>query len=535
MGLTMEDLQSTIVSAQGGDLEAYGQLVQRFQDMACGYAYSILGDFHLAEDAAQDAFIQAYRELSSLREPHAFASWFRRIVFTQCTRLTRGKQLPIVPLEDAIEIPSSELEPAQMAESNELKERIMDAVRSLPEHERVVTTLFYINGYAHNEIAEFLDVPVSTVKSRLHTSRDRLKERMLEMVGDYLHENAPDEKFTSRVLENIPTLGWGTSRECTYCGALESGLSVTDHPIDYTTIMGVTGIAFRTRWYVGPADYQRWCPSSCAGEFPEEDEWFQQATGWRFHVEAHLAHMGVEKPNMGRFAPEIVKSIDAGQPALIYDPTWSISVIKGYEDGGRVVLLETYKSPETQKFVLDELPGFLVLFKGYEKPLPPREMLMHSLKIAVGNWDRPNGLGDHKGRGEYEYGFRAFKHWADDLGRYDEWTEKERELLFFCNWWILDNVIDGRMAAVTFLRNHLDDVSGDAKDALARAISLYQEEVDLLHGSSFERKEAFLGPWATNTIADWTPEIRAREQELLIQAMGLEQAAVTQFRICCKD
>ena len=142
-----------------------------------------------------------------------------------------------------------------------------------------MTTLFYINGYSHNDIAGFLDVPVSTVKSRLHTSRHRLKESMMAMVGDYLHENAPDEKFTSWVLENIPKLGWGTRKECTYCGALEAALTLTDHPFDYPTIMGVTGLVFRTRWYQGPADYMRWCPSSCVGEFPEEDEWFRQATG----------------------------------------------------------------------------------------------------------------------------------------------------------------------------------------------------------------------------------------------------------------
>ncbi len=522
----MKDLRSTIARAQSGDLDAYGLLVQRFQDMAYAYAYSVLGDFHLAEDAAQDAFIQAYRELGSLREPHAFATWFRRIVFTQCTRMTRCRHLPTVPLDDAVELPASDPEPAEVVETNEMRTRVMDAVRSLPEHERVVTTLFYINGYSHNDIAGFLDVPVSTVKSRLHTSRDRLKERMLEMVGDYLHENAPDEEFTSRVLENIPKLGWGISRECTYCGALESGLSVTDHPLDYATIMGVTGIAFRTRWYQGPADYMRWCPSSCAGEFPEEDEWFQQATGWRFHVEAHLNE---KEPHMGRFATDIVKSINSDQPALIYDPTWNISVIKGYEDGGQVVLLETYKSPETQKFVLDELPGFLVLFDSYDKPLPSREMLMHGLKIAVHNWDRADGLWDHMGKGQYLYGHRAFKQWADDLGRYDEWTEKERELLFFCNWWIFDNLVDGRMAAVTFLRNHLDDLSGEAQEALARAISIYQEEVDLLHSASFECKEAFLGPWATNSMADWTHDVRRREQELLARAGGIEAVAMQEI------
>lgn len=161
----------------------------------------------------------------------------------------------------------------------------------------------------------FLDVPVSTVKSRLHTSRDRLKVRMLEMVGDYLHENAPDEQFTSRVLGNIPRLGWGMRKECTYCGALEAALTLTDYPFDYATIMGLNGIAFRTRWYQGPPDYQRWCPSSCVGEFPEEDEWFLQSSDWRFRTEAHLNE---KEPKMGRFAPDVVKPINAGSKCSEY-------------------------------------------------------------------------------------------------------------------------------------------------------------------------------------------------------------------------
>lgn len=501
-------------------------MVQRFQDMACGYAYSILGDFDLAEDAAQEAFIQAYRELGSLREPQAFASWFRRIVFTQCTRLTRGKRLSTVPLEDAIDVPAPE-EPAQVIEARDMRERVMNAIGSLPENERVVTTLFYINGYSHNDIAGFLDVPVSTVKSRLHTSRNRLKESMMAMVGDYLHENAPDEKFTSWVLENIPKLAWGQRKACTYCGALEAALTLTDHPFDYPTIMGVTGLAFRTRWYQGPADYMRWCPSSCVGEFPEEDGWFRQATGWQFRMEAHLND---KEPKMGRFAQDVVKSINAGNPVLAYDKTWNIAVIKGYEDGGRAVLMQTYGSPETVKQSLDDLPGFLVLFEGFDKPLQPKDMLMHSLRIAIGNWDRPEGVYDYMGKGQYLYGFRAFEQWAEDVGRYDEWTEKERELLFFVSWWCLGNVIDSRMAAVMFLSSHLDDVSGDFQEALTRAIALYQEEIDLLHGSSFERKEVFLGPWTEKSQSDWTPEMRQHEQARLLQAMEIEGNAISEIR-----
>src|ERR1700754_1106480 len=73
--------------------EAFGELVARFQDMAFACAFSVLGDFYLAEDAAQEAFITAWQRLGQLRAPEAFAGWLRRIVLTQCSRLTRGKRL----------------------------------------------------------------------------------------------------------------------------------------------------------------------------------------------------------------------------------------------------------------------------------------------------------------------------------------------------------------------------------------------------------------------------------------------------------
>ena len=68
----VEELGSLVVRARSGSLDAYGAIVRRFQDLAYGYAYSLLGDFHLAEDVAQEAFLEAYRHLVDLREPAAF-------------------------------------------------------------------------------------------------------------------------------------------------------------------------------------------------------------------------------------------------------------------------------------------------------------------------------------------------------------------------------------------------------------------------------------------------------------------------------
>jgi RNA polymerase sigma factor (sigma-70 family) len=148
--------------AQAGDSEAYGVIVSRFQDMAYGYAYAVLNDFHLAQDAAQEAFVEAYQVLPSLREAVAFPAWFKRILHKHCDRLTRGKGFAVTPLEVVVGMASSLPGPAEEAERRELAERIQSAIQALPQEQRVVTALFYISGYSHQEIAAFLEVLGST-------------------------------------------------------------------------------------------------------------------------------------------------------------------------------------------------------------------------------------------------------------------------------------------------------------------------------------------------------------------------------------
>src|SRR5438876_11256091 len=80
--------------------EAFCELVRIFQDMAYACAYAVLGDFYLAEDAAQEAFISAWQKLSQLRQPEAFPGWFRRIVLTECNRLIRGKRPRTLSLDE---------------------------------------------------------------------------------------------------------------------------------------------------------------------------------------------------------------------------------------------------------------------------------------------------------------------------------------------------------------------------------------------------------------------------------------------------
>ena len=169
--------------------------------MAVGYAFARLGSFQSAEDAAQEAFVEAWKNLDRLEHPEAFVAWFRRIVSRSCTRITRRKRIATAPADDAWEIASGEPNPLENAEAGELHARVMGAITSLPERERLVTALYYINGYTQPEIADFLEVPTGTVKSRLHKARTRLQKGLMDMVRENMRSHAPsrDDAFAGRI------------------------------------------------------------------------------------------------------------------------------------------------------------------------------------------------------------------------------------------------------------------------------------------------------------------------------------------------
>jgi RNA polymerase sigma factor (sigma-70 family) len=156
--------------------EAFERLMHAFEGAAFHWAYMALGDAQLAQDAVQEAFITAYRNLDQLREPSAFPAWFKRIVFSQCNRLTRRVTPPLEGLDE--EVPVGGDDPAREVEDRERQAQVMEAVRQLPEHERAVTELFYLVGFSQQEIAEQLALPLTTVKKRLQYARERLKETL---------------------------------------------------------------------------------------------------------------------------------------------------------------------------------------------------------------------------------------------------------------------------------------------------------------------------------------------------------------------
>lgn len=184
----MNDLETLILNASNGELSAnqrhhaFGELVYRFQDAAYGWAFAVLGDVHMAQDAVQEAFVSAYQNLGQLRQPIAFSSWFKRIVVSQCHRFIRGKKLTLHSIETTGDLPSEENQPSDVVEAGELGEKVLAAIQALPEPEQIVTEMYYLEGYSQKEIATSLELPLTTVKKRLQYARSHLKGILFTMV-----------------------------------------------------------------------------------------------------------------------------------------------------------------------------------------------------------------------------------------------------------------------------------------------------------------------------------------------------------------
>jgi len=173
--------------------------------MAYACAYAILGDFQLAEDAAQEAFVSAWQKLPQLREPEAFPGWFRRIVLTECNRLTRGNRLRLTSLEDGLQVSSVLDHPHTTFEQKELKSVVFSAIEKLPENERLVVVLFYLEEKSQRDISTFLEVPTTTVAKRLYSARLRLKGLMTkDFQADFLaHRPSRSRTFAEKVRTGI--------------------------------------------------------------------------------------------------------------------------------------------------------------------------------------------------------------------------------------------------------------------------------------------------------------------------------------------
>jgi RNA polymerase sigma-70 factor (ECF subfamily) len=175
-----------ITSAQRGDLDSFNSLVLHYQDIVFNTALRILGDDELAADASQEAFISAFRSISSFRGG-SFKAWILRTVTNACyDELRRQKRRPTTQLEpetdDGEEMDSPRwladpsMTPEQKAEADDLEHAIQHCLDALPTEFRAVVVMADIQGLDYTEVATAVRVPLGTIKSRLARARLRLRE-----------------------------------------------------------------------------------------------------------------------------------------------------------------------------------------------------------------------------------------------------------------------------------------------------------------------------------------------------------------------
>ncbi len=184
--------QELVRRARRGDLEAYDDLVRRYQERIYATIYHMTANHEDANDLAQDTFIKAYQALKSFKGGSSFYTWIYRIAVNKTINfLKQRKNRSHMSLNDldfnAEHDPDllalvSDKTPRREANLNELQEKLNEALLKLSEPHRLVVTLHDVQGLAHDEIAEIMDCNIGTVRSRLFYARQQLQGYL----SDYL-------------------------------------------------------------------------------------------------------------------------------------------------------------------------------------------------------------------------------------------------------------------------------------------------------------------------------------------------------------
>jgi RNA polymerase sigma factor (sigma-70 family) len=199
-----------VAACLSGDRESFRQIVERYQRLLCSLAYSATGSLSESEDLAQDAFVDAWRQLHTLREPEKLRPWLCGILRNKVGRLRRSfTQEPVrqaETLEAAEEMPSDEEPVADLAMDKEEQAILWSALERVPELYREPLVLYYREHRSVEHVAAALDLTEDTVKQRLARGRKLLQERVLSFVEGALSRSTPGRVFTLAVLAALPAI-----------------------------------------------------------------------------------------------------------------------------------------------------------------------------------------------------------------------------------------------------------------------------------------------------------------------------------------
>ena len=182
--MAAEDDRALVSRVRGGDTEAFGELVSRHERAMLAVARAHFASTADAQDAVQDALVKAFRALDQLRDGGKFAPWLMRITVNTCLNTLRSRTDKISLADFATTVAlvprlgQPLLTPATLASKAERSEQLRAAIGRLPEGQRIVVMLRYGEDMTYGQMAEYLDVPPSTVQGRLRRGKRALREML---------------------------------------------------------------------------------------------------------------------------------------------------------------------------------------------------------------------------------------------------------------------------------------------------------------------------------------------------------------------
>jgi len=182
------DEVSAIAACQKGDRNAYELIVRRYVTRAIGAARAILGDGALAEDAAQEAFVRAYRAIQRFELSEPFYPWLYRILKNVClTTLKKRRRVDAVSIdaENAPPLSAAPVDPSARASREELRLALDGVMTQLSEPHREILHLAHYEELSYKQIAACLSIPLGTVMSRLWSARQALRKKLEPLVSDH--------------------------------------------------------------------------------------------------------------------------------------------------------------------------------------------------------------------------------------------------------------------------------------------------------------------------------------------------------------
>ena len=180
-------LNKRIKQVLKGDQNAFADIVSLYQSRLYQVCYRMLGNKQEAEDITQEAFVRAYINLHTFDQKRKFSTWLYRIATNLCIDRIRKKK-PDYYLDAAVagtegltmysQVAINEKLPVEKVEEMELQERVQYEISRLPEKYRMIIVLKYIEELSLQEISEIVDMPIGTVKTRLHRGREALRKQL---------------------------------------------------------------------------------------------------------------------------------------------------------------------------------------------------------------------------------------------------------------------------------------------------------------------------------------------------------------------